>query len=91
MAHRAEVNHNALYGPGPAMKIFQRNLNLADEDEDGRKKENTREKVRANREGVSNKERDSEKEEIGFLGLANVAAERFAHSKSTSNLVSRLG
>lgn len=32
MASRVEVDHNALCGSGPAGKIFNRNLNLADKE-----------------------------------------------------------
>ncbi len=46
--------------------------------------------MRAKREG-GNDERDSKKDDTEVLGLANVATECLAQSKSTSTLVSGIG
>lgn len=93
MASRVEVDHNALCGPGPAGgKKINRNLNLADKV----KKDNGgagggRMCEQRGREYVMKRQRDSKKDDTDVLGLANVATECFAHSRSASTLVSRRG
>lgn len=55
-------------------------------------KDNDGGKVRVRgRGGEMKSRRDSKKDDIEVLGLANVATECFAHSKSMSTLVSGLG
>lgn len=93
MGSREEVDHNALCGPGPAETwLFNRNLNLADEDALGKEGQQRRESESEEGGRKSWKGGETVRKTIQrFWGLANVATECLTQSKFTSILVSRVG